>query len=157
MEKQQSKPRPLSRFLVGFCLCLAAFGLFACSGSDSDSSTGPVSMNDVAGEKPITQQDIDVYIKILPEIAPLENDGLEAAKVYKKFGMSRVRFKFIQGKIPLCSSMILGHSFNENFDKLTESMKPVESELAVVRANWDDIVAAQKSYSQLSGLGSTAD
>lgn len=157
MEKQRSKLRLLSRFLVLFFLCLAAFGLFACSGSDSDSSTGPVSMNDVAGEKPITQQDIDVYIKILPEIAPLENDGLEAAKVYKKFGMSRVRFNFIQGKIPLCSSIILGLSFNDNFDKLTESMKPVESELAVVRDNWDDIVAAQKKYNQLSGSGSAVD
>lgn len=76
---------------------------------------------------------------------------MEAAKVYKKFGMSRVRFKFIQGKLPLCSSMILGLPFNDNFDKLTESMKPVESELTVVRDNWDDIVAANTEYKRLSG------
>lgn len=159
MKTQQGKQRPLGRYLGLLFLCLAVFGLFACSGTgpDSDSSTGPVSMKDVAGEKPITQHDIDVYIQILPELAPLGNNGQAAAKVYKKFGMSRVRFIFIQAKLPLCSSMILGLSFNENFDKLTESMKPIESELAVVRANWDDLIAAHKNYKQLSGADSDLD
>jgi hypothetical protein len=120
-------------------------GISGCS--DADSKLGPIPLKKAANEGPITQNDINAYINILPEIAPVEfTNGKEAAKVYKSFGLSRLRYKYLQAKIVLCAGANAGASFD--FSKSPTSLVPNDSELSLVRDNWAAIDAALQVYKQ---------
>ncbi|MDR2945798.1 MAG: hypothetical protein LBV79_03525 [Candidatus Adiutrix sp.] len=126
-------------------LSLLLIAVMGCS--DSDADLGPISHGDIANEKPLTQSDIDAYIAILPEIAPVEHvDGQAAAAIYKKYGLSRLRYKYIKTKIPFCAGMNAGRTYD--FSKVPASMKPNEAELSLVNANLDAIDAAHQLYRQ---------
>ncbi len=130
-------------------LCLLALGLAGCSeaGSKADAELGTVPLKAVANEIPITLNDIRAYIAILPEIAPVEyTDGREAARIYKRHGLSRLRYKYLQAKITLCAGLNAGAS--HDLSKLPASLKPNDSELSLIDDHWDAIDAAQQAYSQ---------
>lgn len=129
---------------VALLMCLVVLVANACS--DSNSNTGPVSNDDIANEAPMTQEDISTYIRLIPELAPVEKNGKEAAVVYKKHGISRLRYHYLRTKITLCAGLNAGA--RHNLDMLPQSLRPSEYELNLVSDNWADIDAAEKAYKQ---------
>ena len=124
--------RPVASIL----LCLAVIMFSACSGSDPNESTSPVSFNDLKNvEGPITQSDIDIYIKMAPEVEPvLRNDGKAAAKIYEQYGIPRLRYHYIQAKVDTILNLNGGFGNNGWPDYLSP---PSEAELALGKENED--------------------
>ncbi len=127
--------------------CLLVIISAGCSEFDSDADLSPISQRDVANEEPLTQYDLDAYIAILPEIAPVEYiDGQEASIIYKKYGLSRLRYMYIKAKVQFCVAVNSGSTVD--FSKSPASLTPNKTELSLVNDNWDTLGPALQDFKQ---------
>lgn len=81
------------------------------------------SVEDMSGEPPITQQDIDAYSK------------LAVGSQYATLGLSHKRFYFLMGKFPLVTQAAFDQEL-QGYSGLPDSFKPSSKEIALVEKNW---------------------
>ena len=138
--------------LIG--LALLTISLVSCS--DEPAAPDPekeahrrVTMNDVAGEPPMTEDDILLYIKILPEFAPIEDaDPAGEMEFYKKYNFTKNRFYYLRSKIANASLIVVGRP--PDLSGLPESVHPSDEELEVVKKNFQAIKAATDEFNDIS-------
>ena len=85
--------------VASILLCLVVIMFSACS--DPNENIERLTFNDLKPvDKPLTQSDIDSYMQVAPEVRSFVwTDGKAAAKIYDKYGISRLRYLYIQAKI----------------------------------------------------------
>jgi hypothetical protein len=141
--------------IISYFLIMAFLGLIACSGNDYSrkSMEKKISPYDLAGQGPLEQEDIDVYLKIIPESASFTNNMREghitdpdlAISTFKKYGIDRYRLIFIQHKVNygLFSSAGMSYSIPESFPN---SLKITDKDIALVASNKTEILNAHSAY-----------
>lgn len=109
----------------------------------------PEAIAELAKESPMTQADVDVYIKILPQLAKAATDPSAAANIQKASGLSDIRLGMIMTKISLAQAVNMGMTLDQlNVDQLPEAMRPTEDDIALVKTNMDKINAAMMQMHQ---------
>ncbi|MDR3037803.1 MAG: hypothetical protein LBV21_00685 [Candidatus Adiutrix sp.] len=101
------------------------------------------SLSDLAGEPPISQADIEAWIKIRPALRDLQETGTIKSKDQKTVvslaetnGLSHKRLYFLRSKLPIISQAALGYKVNE-IRGSPESMRVRPEEVALLKRNWD--------------------
>jgi hypothetical protein len=106
-------------------------------------------------QQPLTEEDVKLYIEILPETARLLGNGpflstikdtkkQLAYKLFKKFNTDRGRFSFIQIKIQICLYMISGVNFD--FSQTLDVLKITNSDIEIVKKYKKEIIAAHELF-----------
>ena len=123
--------------------------LSACSGTDPNESIEPVLHTDLLEEPPITQDDIDAYVRMAPVIAPFwVSGGQDAAQVYKQYGMSKNRFHFFRGKMRIYFLLKRGSSVGTN--EVPYLLMPSEEELYLLDKNWADLSESSNLFMEIT-------
>lgn len=135
-----------SKFLLVSTLFLIMAGSVACSNSPDPEKEAKrrVTFDDVENEPPFTEDEILLYIKILPEFAEIETDPAAEADFYKKYDLSKNRFFYLQGKIAIASLIVVG--LDAHLDSKPKSLQPSEKEVEIVRKYFDELKAATDYY-----------
>lgn len=90
----------------------------------------------LAKEKPLSQADIDVYLKKMPEAPKYMKSQEEMAKFAKSTGLSESRYFFVFSKIPLAMSLAAGMPADAmGINQLPEILRPTEADIALVKKN----------------------
>ena len=95
----------------------------------------------------MTQNDLNIYVRILPEIAKVIGNENEENMILDKYGITRVRLNYLRGKIMYCND-----NFENNEEMLSSilpELRPSSDEFALVRGNRAAIDEANRRYSQL--------
>lgn len=88
-----------------------------------------------AKEKPLTQADIDLFIKMAPRVFATENPN-EGAKFFKEAGLTDTRGAYIMTKVSLAMMQIEGESNSANIMAgVPEPMRPTKAEMELVTKN----------------------
>jgi|GEM_PF-2177710 len=97
----------------------------------------------LAKEKPLTQADIDAYLKILPQLGAVAQDNSAVAKLYQDAGFTELRFNYAVGKIGLGMALAAGATNEQmGMEQIPEVLRPSDAEVALVKKNIDKLQAA---------------
>ena len=109
-------------------------------------------------EPPLSQADIDAYVKIIPELLRLQSDSQSpeqlASKLASSLNLSQLRFSYIMVKVPLTMLLASGgdpKSFGMDsraLDSLLEALRPSDQELSLVKDNLETLVEAAGKANQ---------
>ncbi|MDR2946919.1 MAG: hypothetical protein LBV79_09255, partial [Candidatus Adiutrix sp.] len=95
-------------------------------------------------EGPLTQKDIDAYIKIMPKAQEAATDPAKAANLYKDAGLTDIRGAYVVGKVSI-AMMVTQLADQAQIDQVLSqpqipaSMKPSADEVALVKKNMEAI------------------
>lgn len=93
-------------------------------------------VDSLAKEPPISQADVDAYIKIIPELPKLMSDPQSADGLAAAHQLSQVRFSYIMAKVPLTMAIAAGADPKAlGLEELPTLLHPSAEELAVIKAN----------------------
>jgi len=135
---------------LGLMLALTAFPALA--QVPGASSIPPEVLQALKDEKPLSQADIDAYIKIMPEMPKTMSDPAALVKAYEAAGLSEVRFSYIVSKISLGQAMLMGATAEQlNLNQLPEALRPTEAETALIKNNMDALNKAAMEMTQAMG------
>lgn len=96
-----------------------------------------------ADEKPLTQADIDAYIKLLPSTGAVASDTAAVAKLYEGAGFSEARFGFVASKIGLSMGLAAGATAQQlGLDQVPAVLRPSEADIELVKKNADNLQKA---------------
>lgn len=102
-----------------------------------------------AKEKPLTQADVDAYIKMMPELAKAGGNPEAATKVYKDAGLSEIRFSYIMTKVSLGMSLGMGMTAEQlGLGDMPEAILPNKEEIELVKKNQEKVQAALMQMGQ---------
>ena len=140
----------LKKLFVFLNIILMASFLAACS-SEADpekEARRTVSLLDLKDEPPMTEGEILLYIKVLPEFAPFENaqDPAGEMNFYKKYKLTKNRFFYLRGKIGYASLSIAGMPLD--LSSVPESLHPGDDELRIVRDNFAALKEATDEFNE---------
>jgi hypothetical protein len=94
-------------------------------------------------EPPLSQADVDAYIKIMPELTRLLSDPHNAEQLAASLDLSQIRFSFIVAKVPLTMALASGADPKIlGLDSLPKALRPSDRELRLVKDNLEALVAA---------------
>ncbi|KXS56371.1 MAG: hypothetical protein AMR96_03050 [Candidatus Adiutrix intracellularis] len=106
----------------------------------------------LALEPPLSQVDVDIYLKILPELPTIMADPSSLSRIATAHDLSQTRFSYIMAKVPLTLVLIDGTSPEElGLNALPPVLHPTESEKAVVAQNREKL--HQASNEALKTMG----
>lgn len=134
----------------GLLAVISGLASFLASRCDHDDQVKRVTRANINKQGPITQKDINAYLRILPELAPVVKNGPEAARVYKRHKLRRNRFFYLFMKIPACADSRGGEPFK--LGGMYPALHPTAPEIALVRQNWEAIAAAEDDFLRQSGF-----
>ncbi|MDR3038630.1 MAG: hypothetical protein LBV21_05010 [Candidatus Adiutrix sp.] len=141
------------KILTGLILTLmAATPIFAQSAPSDHGDIPQAVIETFALEPPISQADVDAYIKIIPELPKLMNDPQSAETIAAAHNLSPVRFSYIMAKVPLTMAIAAGADPKTlGLEALPKVLHPTAPELAVVRTNLEALSAtAAEAYKALA-------
>ncbi len=109
----------------------------------------------LAKEKPLTQADIDIYLKKMPEAPNYTQSPDALADFAKSTGLSESRYFFVFTKIPLALARAAGMPAEAmGIDQLPAVLHPTEADIALVKKNSEalqkvmmDLAAAMEKQS----------
>lgn len=94
-------------------------------------------------EKPLSQADIDAYVKLLPKMGVAATDPAALAKLYEGAGLSEVRFTYISSKVGLGMALAAGATADQlNLNQMPEVLRPTDEEVALVKKNLSELQKA---------------
>jgi len=98
-----------------------------------------------AKEGPLTQKDIDNYLKVLPKAQEMAADQAKAAGVLKDAGFTEVRGAYVGAKMGIAMMMVqLGDQADAvlSQQQVPDVLKPSKDEVELVSKNMDKIQKA---------------
>lgn len=126
--------------LLGLMLSLSAASAFA-----QPAAFPPEALELFAKEPPVTQADVDLYLKALPEMPKVMANPEGLTQLYKDLGLTEARFSFIVAKISLAHSLALGATEEQlGMNNIPEVIRPAESDKALVQQNLDELTRVTK-------------
>jgi hypothetical protein len=94
-------------------------------------------------EPPLSQTDVDAYIKIMPELTKLLNNPHSAEQLAASLNLSQIRFSFIVAKVPLTMALASGADPKIlGLDSLPKALRPSDRELRLVKDTLEALIAA---------------
>lgn len=138
----------LRKILISIGLVVLMAGFVSCSSAPDPEKEAKrrVVFDDIKNEPPMTEDEILLYIKILPEFAPFENAGNPAGEMdfYKRHNLTKNRFYYLRSKIANASLIVAGR--NPDLSTNPESLKPNDSELLIVERHFKALKAATDEF-----------
>lgn len=93
-----------------------------------------------AKEPPLTQADVDLYMKAMPKIPAAIGNPQALEQLYTDLGLTEIRFSFIVARIGIAHSLALNVSPEQlGLANLPEIVRPTESDKALVAKNLDEL------------------
>lgn len=139
----------LKKALISICSIILMAGLISCS-SEPDpekESKRLVSVDDVKNEPPMTEDEILLFIKILPEFALVEGvDPVKEMELYKKYKLTKNRFHYLRNKIMNASLIVAGHP--RDLSHLPESLHPNDAEVAIVERHFQALKTVTDEFNE---------
>lgn len=90
----------------------------------------------LAQEPPLTQADVDGYIKILPKFPAAAGDPAAVVKLKKETGWTETHFIYVTKKMGLAYALAMGMSAEElEMDKIPQALRPSKVEVTLVKKN----------------------
>lgn len=133
------------------CMLLLALAVIFCVTTNTAvMAQQPSTMEEVetafAKEKPLTQTDIDTFIKIGPQMVQLSqtNDIVAAEKIIREAGWSEIRGSYITAKISNAYAMNADPEFAQMIMEaagMPQILLPTDAELKLVADNMDKLEA----------------
>jgi len=100
-----------------------------------------VVIESLAEEPPLSQADLDAYIKIMPELTRILSDPQSAEQLAVSLNLSPIRFSYIVAKVPLAMALTYGADPKSlGLDSLPKVLYPSDKELRLVKNNLDSLV-----------------
>ena len=136
--------------LKKYALLLALAVIFCVTANTTALAQQPATMEEVeaafAKEKPITQADIDTFIKIGPQMvqASQSNDIAAAEKIIKDAGWSEIRGSYVTAKISNAYAMNANPEFAQMIMEaagMPQILLPSPAELKLVADSMDELGA----------------
>ena len=133
------------------CFIVAVFGLFMTYGAAFAGTTPELQEQAIAAElaamanePPLTQADIDTFMKMLPKIEEAGNSPEAIFKLYQDNGVSPQRFAMIGSKMTVGLMMAQGVTREQVVasGQFLEFMIPSDAEVAIVKNNMEAILKA---------------
>ena len=130
---------------------VALFGLFMISGAafagaptEAQEQAIAAEMAKMANEPPLTQADIDTFMKMLPKVEEVGNDPEAIFKLYQDNGVSPQRFAMIGTKMTVGMMMAQGVTREQvaASGQFLDFMIPSDDEIAIVKNNMEAILKA---------------
>lgn len=95
-------------------------------------------------EPPLTQQDIDTYIRVWPTLGPNQHDKTRAAQILRDAGWTENRAAYVTNKIMVTQPYAVGAPQNDIAAiHIPDYFKPTTDEITLVRRNLDRITRMQ--------------
>ena len=108
----------------------------------------------LAEEPPLSQADIDAYIKIMPEMSRLMGDPQSAGQLAAGLNLSQIRFSYIIIKVPLAMALASGVDPKLlGLDSLPQALRPSDQELSLVKDNLEVLLEAAEETKRALGSG----
>ena len=93
-------------------------------------------------EAPLTQKDVEIFIKMMPELSKVANDEAKVLGIIKKHGLTEMRGAYVSAKMGV-AFMALSQGGEEAVEammaQVPEQIRPTKSELELVKKNQDAI------------------
>ena len=130
--------------VIGLAAMLTA-GASACGPDQEKEAKRRVTFNDLKNEPPMTEEEILLYIKVLPEFAPIETVN-PAAEIdfYKKYNFTKNRFFYLRSKIANASLIVAGR--NPDLSSFPESLRPSDAELELIKNHFQELKTATDEF-----------
>lgn len=94
-------------------------------------------------EPPLSQKDINAYIKIVPELATVGTDQSKVPAILKKVGLSEIRGAYVAAKVGIAMMTIqAGEQAKTMLAQVPEYFHPSPEELELVKKNQAAITKA---------------
>jgi len=94
-------------------------------------------------EGPLTQKDIDGYLKILPKAQEAAADPTKAANLYKDAGFTDIRGAYVGAKMGTAMMAVqMGDQAEAAMAQVPAVLKPTKDEIELVKKNMDKITKA---------------
>jgi len=108
-------------------------------------------------EPPLSQADVDAYIKIMPELPRLLSDPQGAEPLASGLNLSPLRFSYIVAKVPLTMALASGADPKSlGLDSLPRALRPSDRELSLVKDNLKALMEAaeeaNRAFEALPGV-----
>jgi len=130
--------------VLSLLLILTAAPALAQSGASDDIT--PEIIEALKKEPPLSQADIDTFVRIMPEMSKAaEKDPAEAVKIYEKAGLTENRFGLIFSKVTLgmfVASGIPKEALMSGQD-VPEVLMPGDAEIELIKKN---MAALEKAF-----------
>lgn len=93
----------------------------------------------LAQQPPLSQADLDAFVKMVPEISKVMNDPNAIMKLYQDNGVSPERFALVSSKITIGFMMNQGMTKDQILatGQVPEVMIPNDAELALIKKSQD--------------------
>lgn len=135
----------LKRSLSVLSLVLLLSAVPALAQSEASDEISPEIIAALKNEPPLTQADIDTFIKIMPEMSKAaEKDPAQAVKIYEKAGLTENRFGLIFSKVTLgmfVASGIPKETLTSGQD-VPEVLVPSDAEIELIKKNLEALEKA---------------
>lgn len=90
----------------------------------------------LAREVPLTQADIEVYMKFLPRVPQAAGNENSMTLLFQSTGLTESRFLYVFGKIPIAFDLASGSSAQDlKLDQVPPALRPTPDETALVKKN----------------------
>jgi len=94
-------------------------------------------------EKPLTQADIDAYLKVLPKMGSVMNNPDGMGSLAKEAGFSDVRFSYVSGRVGFAMSQAAGATAQQmDLSQVPQALRPTDAEIELVKKNLDALQKA---------------
>lgn len=125
-----------------FAVAVACGSVGSVYAQDADAVAAAMAM--LNNEPPLTQADIDAYLKMAPEVNKVMGDMNATMKLYQDNNISPQRFAIVGGKIAMGISMAQGLTREQltASGQVPEFMLPNDAEAALIQKNMSAIMGA---------------
>ncbi len=128
--------KKIAAALLVLTLIISAATVLAQMAPNAAAAIPPEVLEALAKEPPLTQADVEAYLKIMPEMPKAMNDPSILIKAYEGAGLTEVRFSYVVSKIALAQAMSMGASAEQlGLDRLPEVLRPTEADRELVNKN----------------------
>lgn len=130
----------LITFIAFFCITPASFAQVVTSEENENIAI-------LLAEPPLTQADIDAFVKYAPELYKLpEGDDAAAQKILDKASWTDVRLAYVAFKIAAATSIKMDPSSAAIFEAMMPEMMPLPEEQALVEKNLAQILKVSEQF-----------
>jgi hypothetical protein len=132
---------------IGLILLTVSFISCSCNPDPAKEAKRRVTMNDIKNEPPMMEDEILLYIKIIPEFAAVKVDPGKEMEFYKKYKLTKNRFYYLDSKIGIASLII--NDRPPDLSRFPASAHPNEAELEIVKRHLQAFNTAKEKYRKM--------
>jgi hypothetical protein len=128
----------------------AALAAFSSAQEEVHSDIPQAVIETLDAEPPLSQADVDAYVKIMPEMTKLLSDPQSAENLAASLNLSQIRFSYIVAKVPLTMALASGADPKAlGLDSLPKALHPSDQELRLVKGNLEKLVTAAEEANRV--------